>query len=242
MVAANFFDGAVEEQHRHLDLHQPRAGKRPAAGEGRRMGVKALALGRAHLAHSVQAHRAPDRRETQDQQQAGKNRVHAVGHVRIAVVVGDVADQHEPLHPARSPTQRESGAARQKQPWKTVHCQERGEVKTGSTAPMDRAAPCKKRARQPAGVAPEREEIGGRHAIVQQKRRADADAGNLQRRGRAVLKPHSRPERLKGADIVCHASAEITPPGIGRARAGSIDQTPDRTDVSINQSAEISFD
>ena len=47
--------------------------------------------------------------------------------------------------------------------------------------------------RYPAGFAPKLEQIGCRHPVMKQQRRADADAGKLQWLCRTGLKPKPRP-------------------------------------------------
>src|SRR5262249_21841710 len=62
-------------------------------------------------------------------------------------------------------------------------------------------------ARHPALVAPKFEQIGRGHTIVEEEGRADADAGNLERRRRRVLEPEPRPcpadSRQLASDIAC---------------------------------------
>jgi len=55
------------------------------------------ALGDADRAHPVEAERAADRRQTQDQQQPGEDLVDAIEEDRIAMVEGDLPDQHDSI-------------------------------------------------------------------------------------------------------------------------------------------------
>src|SRR6266852_5628956 len=104
-----------------------------------------------------------------------------------------LADQHAPLHPRRSPPHHQGGATEQEKrveggplPW-------RRKIEKDRLLPGVADIVGEKGARHPAVVAPKREQIGACQAIVQQQRRADADAGNFQRRRRLVLEPEARP-------------------------------------------------
>ena len=63
-------------------------------------------------------------------------------------------------------------------------------------------------ARRPAGVAPQIEKIGGCQGVMEQQRRADADAGEFQRRRGTILKPGLRPGPAEGCKPVAGEAGE----------------------------------
>ena len=174
-----------------------RAGAGPTAGVGRQHGIEPRALNTPHGAHPIEADGAPDRRQTQDQQQGRQNLVDAVDEIRIAVDEGDVADKDDPFDPVRSPPGGEGGAAEQKQRIKGDPLPWRGEIEENGLHPRVRI-PERERARQQAGVSPEFEQIRTGAEVVEQERRADPDPHQLQWRRRPLLEPKARPSLLGG--------------------------------------------
>ena len=113
---------AEEEQHGHLDLHQSRAGERPWTGEGRWIGVEVLALGdRTSRTRSKLIARPIGAKHRINSRQA-RIACDAIGNARVAVVIGDMADQHEPFHPGCSPPTIKAAQQNKKNAWKATHC------------------------------------------------------------------------------------------------------------------------
>ena len=174
-----------------------RAGAGPTAAVARQHGIEPRALDTAHGAHPIEADGAPDRCDTQDQQQRRHNLVDAIDEKIIAVGKGDVADEDDPFHPVCSPPDGEGGAAEQKQRIKGDPLPGRGEIEENRLHPRVQI-PQRQRARQQAAVTPEFEQIRTGAEVVEQQRGADADPHQLQWRRRPLLKPKARPGLFRG--------------------------------------------